>query len=80
MFIKTVIRKFMVPRDCIDKDLSKLGLAERFDEDVNKTIKELKAPNPKGTYVRDTYVQSHVAGLTVTMIATINYTKKDQEP
>mgnify|MGYP003111417309 FL=1 len=77
MFIKTVIRKFMLPHDCRDEDLSHLEIISKFDEDVNKAVRELKAPNNNGTFVKDTYVQSHVAGLTVTLIATINYTKRD---
>ena len=78
MFIKTVIRKFMLPRDGFDTNLSNLEVVKRFDEDVNKAVQELKAPNENGTFVKDTLVQSHVAELTVTLIATIVYTKRDQ--
>ena len=76
MFIKTVIRE--LPRDGFDTNLSNLEVVKRFDEDVNKVVQELKAPNKNGTFVKDTFVQSHVAGLTVTMIGTITYTKRDQ--
>ena len=78
MFIRTVIRKFLLPRDGFDKDLSDLEVVQKFDEDVNKAVRKLKAPNQNGTFVKDTFVQSHVAGLTVTMIAIITYTKRDQ--
>jgi len=78
MFVKTVIRKFMLSRDSFDTNLSNLEVVKRFDEDVNKAVQELKAPNNNGTFVKDTCVRSHVAGLTVTLIATISYTKRDQ--
>ena len=78
MFIKTIMRKFMVPRDSLDVDMSELEGMCNFDEDVNDAVAELKAPNKAGTFVKKTEITSHVNGLTVTMIATIFYTKSDR--
>ena len=79
MFIKTVMRKFMVPRHSLDMDLSELQGMRDFDKDVNAAVAELKAPNPSGTFVKKTEVTSHVNGLTVNMIATIFYTKDNRD-
>ena len=78
MYIKTIMRKFMVPRDSLDKDLSELQGMCDFDKQVNDLVTSLKAPNPNGTFVKKTEVTAHVNGLTVTMIATIFYTKSDR--
>ena len=79
MFIKTIMRKFMVPRDGMDIDLSDLQGMRDFNEDVNAAVERLKAPNPEGTFVKKTEVTSHVNGLTVSMIATIFYTKSTRD-
>ena len=78
MFIKTVIHRFTVGVHEINNELLDHKDVRKFDEEVNKAVRELKAPNPSGTFVRETYVQSHVEGLQVTLIASINYTKRDQ--
>ena len=79
MYIKTVMRKFLVPRDSLDTDMSELEGMRNFDEDVNAAVAELKAPNPNGTFVKKTEITSHVNGLTVSMIALIFYTKSNRD-
>ena len=78
MFIKTVIRKFMLPRDGLDTDLSDHKGTQEFDKIVNEAVRNLKAPNRQGTFVKETYVQSHVDQGFVTLVATIIYSKRDQ--
>ena len=73
------MRKFALPRDSLDQDLSELEGMRNFDEDVNAAVAELKAPNPNGTFVKKTEITSHVNGLTINMIATIFYTKSNRD-
>ena len=78
MYVKTVIHYFTLSPYEQGTDLSDHKGTQEFDKIVNEAVRNLKAPNRQGTFVKETYVQSHVDQDLVTLVATIIYSKRDQ--